>query len=305
MEPFQLLCNLSVPKGRIDAVLDTDTYNEVDDQFALAYMLKSDEKINVKAVYAAPFYNEKSTSPGDGMRKSYDEIIRVLDLAEFGHYRERIFWGSEQYMPDENTPVESDAMHDLIDRAKTYTPKNPLYVVCIGAVTNVASALCAAPEIAENIVIVWLGGHDIHHRLGCREFNMMQDIAAARILFTSKAPLVQLPCAGVVSAFRIAEQEFQFWLKGKNALCDFLVDNVMRAEAHSMGRPWSRIVWDVTAVGWLLNQDGRFMDSVLMPCRIPEYDMRYACDADAKTICYVNEIQRDALLEDLVKKLTK
>ena len=72
-----------------------------------------------------------------------------------------------------------------------------------------------------------------------------------------------------------------------------------------MGRPWSRIVWDVTAVGWLLNQDGRFMDSVLMPCRIPEYDMRYACDADAKTICYVNEIQRDALFEDLVKKLTK
>lgn len=31
MEPFQLLCNLGVPKGRIDAVLDTDTYNEVDD----------------------------------------------------------------------------------------------------------------------------------------------------------------------------------------------------------------------------------------------------------------------------------
>ena len=40
--------NLNVPNGRIDAVLDTDTYNEVDDQFALVYMLKLSDKINLK-----------------------------------------------------------------------------------------------------------------------------------------------------------------------------------------------------------------------------------------------------------------
>ena len=55
MTKEQYLKNLEVPKGRIDAVLDTDTYNEIDDQFAIGYMLRSEDKINLKAIYAAPF----------------------------------------------------------------------------------------------------------------------------------------------------------------------------------------------------------------------------------------------------------
>ena len=32
---------LAPPKGKVHVVIDTDTYNEVDDQFALAYALMS------------------------------------------------------------------------------------------------------------------------------------------------------------------------------------------------------------------------------------------------------------------------
>ena len=38
----------------MDVVLDTDTYNEIDDQYALAYLIKNDEKLKLKAIYAAP-----------------------------------------------------------------------------------------------------------------------------------------------------------------------------------------------------------------------------------------------------------
>ena len=55
MTEAQRLKNLSVPTGKIDVVLDTDAYNEIDDQFAFAYLLKSKEKANVTAIYAAPF----------------------------------------------------------------------------------------------------------------------------------------------------------------------------------------------------------------------------------------------------------
>ena len=61
---------LHFPKGMVDVVLDTDTYNEVDDQFALAYMLCSGDKLNVKGISAAPFHNSRSCGPGDGMEKS-------------------------------------------------------------------------------------------------------------------------------------------------------------------------------------------------------------------------------------------
>ncbi|MBQ7292769.1 MAG: nucleoside hydrolase, partial [Clostridia bacterium] len=65
MNNSELLKMLEVPKGKIDVVLDTDTFNEIDDQYAIAYMLRSDDKLNTKAIYAAPFFNSHSTSPED------------------------------------------------------------------------------------------------------------------------------------------------------------------------------------------------------------------------------------------------
>ena len=61
MNDIEMIKALTLPAGKVDAVLDTDAYNEIDDQFAIAYMLRSDEKINVKEIYAAPFFNENST----------------------------------------------------------------------------------------------------------------------------------------------------------------------------------------------------------------------------------------------------
>ena len=195
-----LLTKLSVPTGKIDAVLDTDTYNEIDDQFALAYMLASEDKIRLKAIYAAPFFNDNSSSPADGMEKSYQEIHKILDLAEKPEMKTVVFRGSDRYLPDESTPVPSDAARHLADLAMTYPEESPLYVVAIGAITNVASALLLRPEIRDHMVVVWLGGHSLHND-DTREFNMIQDVAAARVVFGCGVPLVQLPCAGVVSAF--------------------------------------------------------------------------------------------------------
>ena len=76
----ELIKKLNPPKGKIRMVLDTDTYNEIDDQFALAYALKSSEKLQLEAVYAAPFHNNRSENAGDGMEKSYNEILNIYKL---------------------------------------------------------------------------------------------------------------------------------------------------------------------------------------------------------------------------------
>ena len=49
-------------------VLDTDTFNEVDDQFALAHLLLSQGQVDFEAVYAAPFAHSGST-PARGWSK--------------------------------------------------------------------------------------------------------------------------------------------------------------------------------------------------------------------------------------------
>ena len=68
-------------QGRVRAVLDTDTYTEIDDQFALVHMLLSPERITLEAIYAAPFRNSRSDGPGHGMELSYEEILRLLIAA--------------------------------------------------------------------------------------------------------------------------------------------------------------------------------------------------------------------------------
>ena len=211
MTKEQFIKNLSVPEGNIDVVIDTDAFNEIDDQFAIAYLIRSVEKLNTRAVYAAPFHNAKSTGPADGMEKSYMEIEKLL---KFLNADIPTFKGSKSYLKDEKTPVISPAAEDLAKRANGYSPENPLYVVAIGAITNVASAVLLNPAVAENTVVVWLGGH-AHHFSHTKEFNMIQDIAAARVVMGYGVPFIQLPCCGVVSSFQFSRPELEHWLVGK------------------------------------------------------------------------------------------
>ena len=74
-------------------------------------------------------------------------------------------------MPSEEQPVESDAAKDLAQRAMKYSGENPLYVIAIGAITNVSSAILMNPEIIDRIVLIWLGGNAIHWPEN-REFNL-------------------------------------------------------------------------------------------------------------------------------------
>ncbi len=294
--------NFQVPTHNVDVVLDTDAYNEIDDQFAIAYLIKNSDRLCTKAIYAAPFFNPKSENPADGMEKSYLEIKKVLSL--MGEERE-VYRGSARFLESESTPVISDAARDLAERALAYSPENPLYVVAIGAITNVASAILLEPRVAENTVVVWLGSNALHFG-NTREFNLMGDIAAARVVISSGVPLVLLPCMGVVSAFTTSRYEIEHWLLGKNPLCTYLAENtIAAAESYACGKPWTRVIWDVTAVAWLLNDNDRFMRTRTVDLPLPSYEHKYEENGKTYPVQYVYHIWRDSLFEDLFKKLTK
>ena len=302
MTDTKMLEALEYPSEKIDAVLDTDAYNEIDDQFAIAYMLRLQDKIDVKEIYAAPFFNDKSTGPEDGMEKSYDEIAKILELCGRTDLIAHTYKGSRTYLPDETKAVESPAARRIIELSAGYEEKKRLYVVAIGAITNVASALLLDKTLADRIVVVWLGGNAIEWP-DTREFNMFQDVAAARVVFGSGVPLVQLPCMGVVSAFYTTAPELDKYLKGKNALCDYLAENTVN---YMGGREkfWSKPIWDVTAVGWLAGGD-KFMKSKIIHAPVPEYDDRYALKQNSHFMRYVYHIERDALLKDMFEKLSE
>ena len=293
--------NLIRPNGVIDVVLDTDAYNEIDDQYAISLMMKMPGKFNVKALYAAPFLNGKSSSPEDGMEKSYKEILNLLDLLKTDF--KFVYKGSRGFLLDENTPRFSPAAEHLVSLAKNYTPDNPLYVIAIGAITNVASAFILSPEIAKNTIVVWLGGHATHWS-DTKEFNMYQDVAAARVIFNSDCKVVQLPCFGVVDRLTTTKPELDYWLKGKNELCDYLIKHTTEeAESYAKGKVWSRVIWDVSAPMWFLGEN--LMSCKIIPAPIPEYDFTYSYSDNRKQIYYVDNVDRDAIFNLLFNVLGK
>lgn len=294
---------LAKPTGKIDVVLDTDPFNEVDDQFALAYLLQSGDKINLRAICAAPFLNHHSESPGDGMEKSYQEAFRVLKLLKKEEYQSVIYRGANAFLSSETEPIDSPAVRAMIELSKGYSEENPLYIVGIAAATNIASAFLLCPEMKDRVFVVWLGGmgfdwHDNH------SFNAGQDVAAARIVLGSGAPVVLLPGRGVLDHFSTTGPELRYWLQGKNEFCDYIIEKTEREVTCCNGEKcWSRPISDVVAVAWLL--DDNFMLDRLEHSPVMEYDHLYAEDKRRLPIRYVYSINRDRLMGDLFEKLSR
>lgn len=282
--------------GPVRAVLDTDTFNEVDDQFALAYTLFSPERIQLEACYAAPFLNVRSSSPEEGMLKSYIEIQHVLELME-SDWKGEILHGSRQYLSSPERPVKSPAVRDLIDRAMNGGPE-PLYVMAIAVATNIASALLIEPAIRDRIVVLWLGGHPYSWPTA-REFNLEQDVLAAQVLFDSGVPLVHVPCKKVAERLDVTPVELNMRIGGSGRLCSYLerlfCDYVRRKQLVT------KPLWDVAVPALLI--DRRWAASSLEPSPVLTDEMLWRHENDRHAVRVVTDLNRSAILSDLFQKL--
>ena len=137
--------------------------------------------------------------------------------------------------------------------------------------------------------------------------NLIDENERKRLLRLNVAEDILL-CSHQAASFldEATAPELTYWLKGKNALSDYLAQNTIdEANSYALGKPWSRVIWDITAVAWLMNEDNRFMCDRLIQSPIPEYDYHYAFDGNRHFIKYVYRIERDAVFEDLFKELTQ
>lgn len=338
---------LSYPVSKVQVVIDSDAYNEVDDQFAIAWALKSPERMDVQAVYAAPFCSkalqklmpipdealEKSAhyaaTPAEGMEKSYQEILNLFALLNIPA-ENRVFRGSDRYIGEDGAPIESDAAHDLVSRAMAMPPEERLYVLAIGAITNVASAILMEPAIRDKIVVIWLGGQPIHFA-SAAEFNLMQDMKASQLMFDCGVPLVLIPCMAVASHLTVSAEELDARLIGKSKIGTYL-GNIVKETFNDDAIPmsdrmlklsymrgmddvpidignsfcarhvaWSRIVWDISTVGYLINPN--WCASNLVPAPILTSDMRWEFAEGRHSIRLCYYVSRDHLFGDLYAKL--
>jgi len=287
---------LQPAKGKIKMVLDTDTYNEIDDQFAIVYALLSPEQLDVEAIYAAPFHNDRSTGPADGMEKSHEEILRLLDKLDVSPDG-LVYEGSTGFLADYDHPYQSEAAMDLVERAMA-TQDEPLYVVAIAAITNIVSAILIEPKIIERIVVVWLGGHALHWP-DTKEFNLKQDIPASRFIFDCGVPLVQIPCAGVTTHLRTTVSEMEQYVQGRGAIGDYLVEIFKDYTVDHYA--WSKEIWDIVTIAYLINHS--WVPTELVHSPILTDQVTWSMDRSRHFIRYANYVNRDPIFRDIFTKL--
>lgn len=302
MNTAERLARLEHPSRRgapARMVLDTDTFNEIDDQFALVYALLSPERVSVEAIYAAPFSNSRAATPAEGMRLSREEIERLLsrlgrDPAEL------VYNGVTEYVGAAKEAREAAAVDDLIARARASSADDPLYVVAIAAISTIASALLKAPDIAERVVVVWLGGHALHWP-HTREFNLRQDVGGAQVLLDSDAPLVLVPCEGVTTHLTSTPAEITEYVEPHGEIGAFLARRFKDYSDDHVG--WSKEIWDMAAIAWLIDPD--WAPSVLRPTPILTDQMTWSFDDARPPMRYVRHLHRNPIYRDFFVKLER
>ncbi|HEX5737493.1 MAG TPA: nucleoside hydrolase, partial [Hydrogenophaga sp.] len=291
---------LAPPIGPVRVVIDTDAANEIDDQFALAWAMRRPDRLDVVGLYATPFSFAHRRSflplappddpafapPGVGMARSFDEIHRVLDV--LGDpvslaAKARVFRGSEGYLAGPQQPLHSEAVDHLIATAREHSVDGPpLYVMALGCVTNIVSALMLAPDLIDRIVVVWTSGYPSHAPWPNTSFNLEQDLWASQWLFDCGVPLVYLPGYHVGAQLRLSLPEMQRHVQGRGAIGDELhrlyTHNPLWSILGQNGaEPYSWVIWDIICVAWLLNPDWVSSGCIGTP-RLGN-DLRWAADA--------------------------
>lgn len=293
MNPAPRSLRLQPPAVPPRVLLDTDAFNEVDDQFFIAHCLLSPEAMTVEGIVAAPFVNERAASAKEGMERSYEEIHRLLHLMgrDVPAYR-----GAERTMGDQG-PVDSPGVRALLEAS--CDEDSPLYVLATGAATNVGSALSLDPSLAERIVVVWLGGHawDWPDQ---REFNFQGDPTAARTLLNSGVPLIVVPALGVSSHLLASPADLVRDIGGSR-LGRYLADIV--AEHHADHFAYAKEIWDVAVSAWVVSP--AWVPTKVVAAPVLTEDLRYEHPTGRHLIATATWCARNAIFRDLFGKLAQ
>lgn len=177
-------CHFTVPRVKqVRVITDTDFFNEADDPFAVAQALLSPKFDNIALVAA------HCGRGAEQMEESYrglQDMVAAMALDEPA----TILHGAPHALPNQTTPVVSKGAECIVREAMKDDDR-PLFVLLLGPLTDLASALLMEPRIAGRVTAIWIGGGA--YPVGGPEFNLGNDIAAVNVVFGSTMAVWQVP----------------------------------------------------------------------------------------------------------------
>ena len=211
---------------KIRVIIDTDAACEADDPFAIVQALLS-PKLIVKGILAEHF------GVSGSMMESYNEILTILDAMEMDV---PVFKGQIDTLDVDGNLSEAA---DFIVKEALREDEKPLYILCQGAVSNVAKAIESDPEIINRMTVIWIGTHgEAPCEAPFREFNAGNDIKAANLLLQSGVDLWLVP-AQVYSTILIGIAEIKRRISPCGRIGEHLYNNLIKYN-NSKGAGWTQ-----------------------------------------------------------------
>lgn len=285
-------------------IINTDAKNEADDQYAVVHGLLS-PSLDVRGLIAAHFGFRRGFG---SMLESRAEIDLLLDLLKPDE-QPRVENGAPMPLPDMATPVDSAGARLIIEEALR-EDAGPLYVAFLGPLTDMASALLLAPEIAErDVTVVWIGGPPYegfgHHHGRRPEFNLGNDILAANIVFASDVRVWQVPMS-TYKQMPVGYAELYRNVYDCGEIGKYLVDQLVEFnKAHSHSHDGCsmeyRSLGDSPAIGIMIDPDCGWWTE--RPAWTFRADGSYDQSAEYRPIRVYNSIDSRFILSDMYAKL--
>lgn len=272
-------------------ILDSDTANEIDDLFAIAYLLAEDDPtIEWLGLSSAQWYHVWS---GDSTvyqsQQLNEDMLRIADRMDLPHpLGADIIMGKPWGDYDAR---DSPAAQFIIEQAMALPPGEKLAVMCIGASTNLASAIALKPEIAERLVAYTLGfRYDFEGQFWNKdEFNIRRDLNAANFLLNAEG--LELHVMPISVAIQYT------W--GMDTTFDHL------SRAGEMGA-YLRRRWETNAAGdarrtmW----DVALLQAFLKPEQAPEISVITPPENTQRSVWMYTDIDEVAMEQDFWQRLS-
>lgn len=275
---------------KLRVILDTDTACEADDPFAIAYALMS-PKLMVQAIVAAHFAQagsmEKSRIAAEKVTSAMKSAVPVL--------------AGEEYPLNPDAPP-SPGVQRIIEEARKDDP-HPLFLLCMGALSNAARALREAPDIIDRITIITIGGSSYDEPPKWREFNFGNDVDAANAVLFSGAKVWQIP-NNVYRHARVGLAELQYKVAPCGDIGRYLFEQIA-AYSSSPAASWapaeSWALGDNPSVAAALHPD--FGRRALIPAHRVLADTGYAKEGEGPLITVYQDLDARYMMEDFFSKL--
>ena len=163
---------------KLKVILDTDVYNEIDDQFAIAYLLANDAFFEIQSITIAPYsVPHQNISIKEGIDLSYSEAKKILKIMKKDV---PVYKGASDFIQNDNKKL-NDAVNNII---KICRRSDMTTIIGVGAITNIALAIYFAPDIINRIKVIWLGtGHIVEKQFN--DTNFKADPEALKIVLDS------------------------------------------------------------------------------------------------------------------------